>query len=71
MTDVSGFRLYLLRAMYLLIAVGLAVEVWPHIISPPDLVAGPKSVMLALLGALALTSQPSSLIRPRLDGPHE
>jgi hypothetical protein len=56
MTDVLGFRLYLLRAMYLLIAVGLAVEVWPHIISPPDLVAGPKSIIRALLGALALLS---------------
>jgi hypothetical protein len=42
--------------MYLLIAAGLAVTVWPHIISPPDLVAGPKSVIRALLGALALMS---------------
>ena len=31
MTEVSLFRLYLLRAMYLLIAAGLATTVWPWI----------------------------------------
>jgi hypothetical protein len=56
MSDVSALRLYLLRGMYLLIAVGLAVTVWPHIIAPPDLLAGPKSVIRALLGALAVMS---------------
>jgi len=56
MSDVTTLRLYLLRGMYLLIAVGLAVTVWPHIISPPKLVAGPTSVIRALLGALALMS---------------
>ncbi|WP_266180433.1 hypothetical protein [Dyella humicola] len=56
MNSVSTVRLYLLRAMYLLIAAGLATTVWPHIISPPDLVAGPKSVIRALLGALAVMS---------------
>ena len=56
MSDVTALRLYLLRGMYLLIAVGLAVTVWPHIIAPPDLVAGPKSVIRALLGALAVMS---------------
>ena len=56
MSDVSTLRLYLLRVMYLLIAVGLAVTIWPHIIAPPDLVAGPKSVIRALLGALAVMS---------------
>ena len=54
MSEVSTLRLYLLRAMYLLIAVGLALTIWPHIIAPADLVAGPKSVIRALLGALAL-----------------
>jgi hypothetical protein len=53
MNDVSTFRLYLLRAMYLLIAVGLALTIWPHIIAPASLVAGPNSVIRALLGALA------------------
>ncbi len=56
MNSVSTVRLYLLRAMYLLIAAGLAATVWPHIISPSDLVAGPKSVIRALLGALAVMS---------------
>jgi hypothetical protein len=56
MTDVSLFRLYLLRAMYLLIAAGLAVTVWPHIFSSVGLAAGPQSVIRALLGALAVMS---------------
>ena len=53
MNDVSTFRLYLLRAMYLLIGVGLALTIWPHIVAPTSLVAGPNSVIRALLGALA------------------
>ena len=53
MNDVSTLRLYLLRAMCLLIAVGLALTIWPHIIAPTSLVAGPNSVIRALLGALA------------------
>jgi membrane associated rhomboid family serine protease len=56
MSEVSTVRLYMLRAMYLLIAAGLATTVWPYIVSPPDLVAGPKSVIRALLGALAVVS---------------
>ncbi|MBW3565406.1 MAG: hypothetical protein KY459_11830 [Acidobacteria bacterium] len=54
MNDVSTLRLYLLRGMYLLIAVGLAATIWPHILSPSSLVAGPSSVIRALLGALAV-----------------
>jgi hypothetical protein len=54
MNDVSLLRLYVLRAMYLLISVGLGVTIWPHIVSPATLVAGPSSVIRALLGALAL-----------------
>jgi membrane associated rhomboid family serine protease len=56
MSEVSTFRLCLLRAMYLLIAAGLATTIWPVIISPPNLIAGPTSVVRALLGALALLS---------------
>lgn len=55
-SEVSTLRLHLLRAMYLLIAAGLAVSIWPHIISPSTLVAGPTSVIRALLGALAVMS---------------
>lgn len=51
---VGTLRLYLLRAMYLLIAAGLVTTVWPHIVSPPDWVAGRQSVIRAMLGALAL-----------------
>lgn len=54
MKDFSTVRLYLLRAMYLVIAVGLALTVWPFILSPPSLIAGPTSVVRALLGALAV-----------------
>ena len=32
MADVSTFRLYLLRATYLLLAVGLALMIWPRLI---------------------------------------
>jgi hypothetical protein len=34
MTEVSLFRLYVLRALYLFIAVGLAVYHWPSVIDP-------------------------------------
>lgn len=56
MSDVTTFRLYLLRAMYLLISVGLGLVIWPAIISPPSLVANASTVVRALLGALALVS---------------
>ena len=56
MSEVSTLRLYLLRGMYLLMAVGLALTVWPSIIAPPDSVASAKTVIRSLLGALALMS---------------
>ena len=59
MTDVSTFRLYLLRATYLLIVVGLGVTIWPDLIhhaimgdptprATPSLLAGVS--LLALVG---------------------
>lgn len=54
-SGVSTFRLYLLRAMYALIAIGLGLTIWPQIVSAP-FTADPKSVIRALLGALALLS---------------
>jgi hypothetical protein len=54
-TGISSLRLYLLRAMYALIAVGLAFTIWPQIVSPP-FTADAKSVIRALLGALSLLS---------------
>ena len=50
MSNVSTLRLYLLRAMYLFIAVGLALFVWPAIIYPPQIVANSNTVVSALLG---------------------
>jgi hypothetical protein len=58
--DVSLLRLYLLRAMYLLVVVGLGVVVWPGIIhrtAPWTLNGGVVTCMLAafsLLCALGL-----------------
>jgi hypothetical protein len=54
MAEVSTFRLYLLRAMYLLIAVGLGLMIWPAIIAPPTVAANSSTVVRALLGALGL-----------------
>jgi hypothetical protein len=56
MSEVSTLRLYLLRGMYLLIAVGLGINIWPWIIAPPDTVANANTVIRALLGALAVVS---------------
>jgi hypothetical protein len=56
MSEVSTLRLYLLRGMYLLIAVGLAITVWPSIVAPHVTVANEGTVILALLGALAVVS---------------
>ncbi|SHG47763.1 hypothetical protein [Massilia sp. CF038] len=55
--DVSLPRLYLLRAMYLLIVVGLSLVLWPGIIShakPWTLSGGVVNCMLAAFSLLAL-----------------
>ena len=55
MTEVSTFRLYLMRAMYLLIFVGLGSEIWPvmiHHAKPWDLMHGVACSLLAALSAL-------------------
>ena len=54
MSEVSTVRLYLLRAMYLLIAVGMGMNVWPLIVSPPTLIANSSTVIWALFGGLTL-----------------
>lgn len=57
MNEVSLFRLYLLRAMYLLVVVGLAVVVWPGILHrtrPWELMEGAATCMLAAFSLLAL-----------------
>jgi hypothetical protein len=54
MPDVSLLRLYLLRAMYLFMAIGLSLTVWPAIIAPSSTVANAGTVVRSLLGALAV-----------------
>ena len=55
MTDVSTFRLYLMRAFYLLFSVGLGSYIWPamiHHVTPWDLMHGEANSMLAALSVL-------------------
>lgn len=54
MKEVSTFRLYLLRAMYLLIAVGLAFTIWPQIIHHPKEWPLWHGVGCSLLGAVSI-----------------
>jgi hypothetical protein len=53
MFEVSTFRLYLLRAMYVFTVVGLAIEKLPALLRPATLSPG-DSVILSVLGATAL-----------------
>ncbi len=54
MSEVSTFRLYLLRAGYLVIAVGLALMIWPGIIHPPENLSHMGGVVRSVLGAVSL-----------------
>lgn len=57
MTEVSVFRLYLLRALYLLVSVGLGLVVWPGVIhhdKPWELMQGVEQCMLAAFSALSI-----------------
>jgi hypothetical protein len=54
MSEISTLRLYLLRAMYLLMAVGLAITIWPGIVSPPDNLPHMNTVVRSVLGAVSL-----------------
>ncbi len=54
MNDVSTFRLYLLRATYLLIAVGLGVMIWPGVINAPTNLEHMRGVVRSLLAAVSL-----------------
>jgi hypothetical protein len=53
-TGISTFRLYLLRATYLLITVGLAFMIWPGILSHSDTLPHMNGVVRSLLGAVSL-----------------
>lgn len=52
--DVSVFRLYLLRAGYLLLVVGLGLTVWPSILNPAKSWELMHGVVVAMLGAMGL-----------------
>lgn len=54
MTEVSILRLYILRATYLLIAVGLGVTIWPLLLGSPESAEHFRGVTWCLLGTVAL-----------------
>ena len=57
MNEVSSFRLYVLRAMYLFIVVGLGAYLWPTILNPHkhwELAEGMESSMLAAFSLLCI-----------------
>jgi hypothetical protein len=55
MSDISTLRIYVLRAMYLIMAVCLGLTIWPGILVPGN-VTHMGSVVRAMLGALSLIS---------------
>ncbi|HEY2482906.1 MAG TPA: hypothetical protein VGI30_12025 [Caulobacteraceae bacterium] len=56
MTEVSTLRLYLLRASYLLLVVGLGLTIWPLILHHAPTWERMHSVAACLLGALSALS---------------
>lgn len=54
MTEVSTFRLYLLRAMYMFMFVGLAITRWPGIFNPPPGISNAGTVVGSVLLALSI-----------------
>jgi hypothetical protein len=52
--EVSTSRLYLLRAMYVFMFVGLAIVKWPAILNPPPGLSTSGSVVGSVLGAISL-----------------
>jgi hypothetical protein len=54
MAEVSTLRLYVLRGMYLLIAIGLGIGTWPAILSRPEHLSHVASQFRSVLGAVSL-----------------
>jgi hypothetical protein len=54
MREVSTFRLYLLRATYLLLVVGLAFDQWGALITHPDTWPHMRGVVASVLTAVSL-----------------
>ncbi len=56
MNDVSTFRLYSLRALYLLVVVGLAIVLWPKLIHHDVAWAPMEGVVNCMLASFSLLS---------------
>ena len=54
MNEVSTFRLWVLRAGYALVLVGLATSIWPLIVRPPDDLQLMRGVVWSMLTAVSL-----------------
>lgn len=54
MNEVSVFRLYVLRATYLLIVVGLGTMIWPLMLDSPETAEHFRGVTWSLLSTVAL-----------------
>jgi hypothetical protein len=54
MNEISKFRLYLLRATYLLIVVGLAFDQWGALLGHPDTWGLMRGVVASMLTAVSL-----------------
>jgi hypothetical protein len=54
MSQVSTLRLYVLRAMYLFMFVGLVLVKWPAILNPPPGLSNEGSVVGGVLAAISL-----------------
>jgi hypothetical protein len=53
-SDVSIFRLYTLRVMYLVIVLGLAATIWPRLVQQPADWPLMNSVVISVLAAVSL-----------------
>lgn len=54
MTELSPVRLWIMRAIYLLMAVGIGANFWPLIIAPPPQTSHMTGVAWALIGTIGL-----------------
>ncbi|MGB7847078.1 MAG: hypothetical protein WBL63_15790 [Candidatus Acidiferrum sp.] len=54
--EVSLFRLYTLRAAYLIMAAGLGAYIWPVVLYHTNELAAARGIQLALLAGLGLTA---------------
>ena len=56
MTEVSPIRMWVMRAMYLIMAVGIGLTIWPLIVSHSPALPRMTGVAFALLGTIGLLS---------------